>query len=207
WLAGSQLNDMLELLRLKINSTPGPTRDLCVKGIDMTRALLKAYDERDIINYRTAHDLDWLRILAEDLLGSQASLLTGTHLGPVNNEPHWTAIIVDVAERRFYYGDGYGFRAEMPEKLLAAYRWWLGHHTSMDFSVGDLPIAMQTDAFSCGMLVGNSLEHFTDPSVLLIDAKEWAAARLQKFIEIAERSLEKVRTEFIPPNKDTNNPI
>ncbi|KAJ7740113.1 hypothetical protein B0H16DRAFT_1236041, partial [Mycena metata] len=193
WLAGSQLNDTLELLRLKINSTPGLTRDLRVKSIDMTRALLKAYDERDTVSYRTAHDLDWLRILAEDLLGSQASLLTGTHLGPVNDEPHWTAIVVDAAERRINYGDGYGFRAEVPEKLLAVYCWWLGHHTSMDFSVGDLSIATQTDAFSCGMLVGNSLEHFADPSVPLVDAKDWAAARLQKFIEIAERSLEKVR--------------
>ncbi|KAJ7698166.1 hypothetical protein B0H16DRAFT_1749820 [Mycena metata] len=53
WLAGSQLNDALELLRLKINSTPGLTRDLRVKSIDMTRALLKAYDERDTINYTT----------------------------------------------------------------------------------------------------------------------------------------------------------
>ncbi|KAJ7752947.1 hypothetical protein B0H16DRAFT_1459665 [Mycena metata] len=45
------------------------------------------------------------------------------------------------------------------------------------------------------MLVGNLLEHFADPSVPLVDAKEWAAARLQKFIEITERSLEKLEIE------------
>ncbi|KAJ6507564.1 hypothetical protein DFH09DRAFT_1143587, partial [Mycena vulgaris] len=63
------------------------------------------------------------------------------------------------------YGDSFG--TPIPEELLAACRWWLGHHTPGEIGLEDLPTGKQTDGFSCGMLVGNAQEHYVDPSIPL----------------------------------------
>ncbi|KAJ7149280.1 hypothetical protein C8R43DRAFT_1128635 [Mycena crocata] len=199
WLASSQLDDMLEIECLKINTTPELVKNMRVRGVDLTNYIVKAYEARETEDYMTARELDWLRILAEDLLGNQASLLTAANLERIVTEPEpykrWIALVVDASEGLIQYGDGYGRDDEIPAKLIAAYTWWLGHHSSMEFKTGKLPITRQMDGFSCGILALNGLSHYADPSVPLLDSGKWEVARLKAFNAIAERALERVAME------------
>ncbi|KAJ7789737.1 hypothetical protein B0H14DRAFT_3502624 [Mycena olivaceomarginata] len=150
WLAGSQQNDMLELLRHKVDSDP---------------ELAKKFPGCE--TYKSSQSFRWIRDVADDLVRNEAALISTAHLGQINNEPHWIGFVFDFSHPTavIHYGDSFG--EPMPASLLAACRWWIAQHSEAQLVLKDLPISTQSDGFSCGMLVDNSLQHFVDSQILL----------------------------------------
>ncbi|KAJ7362494.1 hypothetical protein DFH08DRAFT_841000, partial [Mycena albidolilacea] len=172
WLSGSQMNDMLEL----------------VAGIELLPKILAAHRAADAGTYWMEQGLRWIRDLGDDLVQKNAALITSAHLGPVTDERRWVSIVVDCRDEVVVrYGDS--FATPIPEEMGAALGWWLDQHTPKDVRFTDLPIARQTDSFSCGMLVGNANVHFTDPRVPLDAPTDVANARLETFNRMAEKGL------------------
>ncbi|KAK6966605.1 hypothetical protein R3P38DRAFT_3515194 [Favolaschia claudopus] len=195
WLSGSQMDDMLELLRYKINSSPDSIRDTRIWGTALVPKLLDAYGSAAAGTYWTAPEMRWIRDLGKAIVRDRAALITSAHLGRTKDEPHWVAVIFDLTEGNavLRYGDSLG--AEIPTEMAAACRWWLNQHTAEEISITNLPIAQQKDGFSCGMLVDNAQQHFVDPEVPLTGAENWAEARLELFNKICTRSLEQLEIE------------
>ncbi|KAJ7779365.1 hypothetical protein DFH07DRAFT_730171, partial [Mycena maculata] len=191
WLTGSQMNDMLEILRYKINTNPALMKNR-VWGTVLVPKILEAHRAAVTNTYWTAQHLGWLRDLGDDIMQSGAALITSTHLGEITDEPHWVTLIFDMTQPNgvIRYGDSFG--TPIPETLLAACHWWMGQHTATNVGLEDLPIATQQDGFSCGLLVDNSQQHFVDSSIPLTDSAEFVNSRLEAFNKISARGLEQV---------------
>jgi hypothetical protein len=113
WLAGSQMNDMLDLLGNKINMDPDLVKKTRVWGTALVPKILEAFRATNDETYWTARDLRWLRDVGDDLVQKKAALITSAHLGPVTNEPHWVAVVFDcrdetVVRRLFHDADPRG---------------------------------------------------------------------------------------------------
>ncbi|KAJ7041683.1 hypothetical protein C8F04DRAFT_1252615 [Mycena alexandri] len=130
WLSGSQMNDMLELLRYKINSNPDLIKNTCVAGVAFIPKVLEAYRAAQEGTYWTAQDLQWICDLGDDLVHNSAALITSGHLGDITDKPHWIGVVLDCRESIFVrYGDSFGtpiqevstiLIALIPEELSAA---------------------------------------------------------------------------------------
>ncbi|KAJ7820138.1 hypothetical protein B0H13DRAFT_2452226 [Mycena leptocephala] len=196
WLSGSQMNDMLELLRYKVNAAPDSMQNRArIWGTALIGKILDAYRAANAGTYWMAPNLRWIRDLAKDVIESRAALITSGHLGPITDEPHWVSIVFDMTQPDgvLRYGDSFG--GEIPEELAAASRWWLNQHTTAKLELAKLPIAPQEDGFSCGILVDNVQQHFVDPSVPLLETAKFMDARLEVFNKICTRALEQLEIE------------
>ncbi|KAF8179095.1 hypothetical protein K438DRAFT_2177935, partial [Mycena galopus ATCC 62051] len=121
WLSGSGMNDMAELLRHKINTDADLVKNTRVQGTALLPKILEAYRAAETENYWIAWDLRWIRDIADELVQTQAALITSGHLGSVTNEPHWVAVFDCCDKPVVRYGDS--LNAPIPEELLAACRW------------------------------------------------------------------------------------
>ncbi|KAJ7769944.1 hypothetical protein B0H16DRAFT_1516884 [Mycena metata] len=192
WLADSQQNDMLELLRHKIDADPDLARKFRVQSIALAPKIIKAHNAGGEA-YKTAREFRWIRDIADDLVRNQAALITSGHLGEISGEDHWIGLVFDLSHPtpKIRYGDG--FKNHIPQELLTACRWWLAQHTALPALLEDLPIAEQTDGFSCGMLVDNCFQHLVDPEIRLSARGEnFVPARLEVFNKIAKWALDRV---------------
>ncbi|KAJ7794834.1 hypothetical protein B0H14DRAFT_3556186 [Mycena olivaceomarginata] len=180
WLSGSQMNDMLELLRNKVNTIPESIQNTRIWGTALVPKILAAYRAADAGTYWTAPDLRWIRDLRKDVVQSRAALITSGHLGLITDELHWVAVVFDMTQPvgLVRYGDSFG--GEIPEELAAACH---------------LPIALQEDGYSCGILVDNAQQHFVDPSVPLLGSAKFLDARLEVFNKLCVRALEQLELE------------
>jgi hypothetical protein len=193
WLASSQQNDMLELIRQKVDADPALAGKIRVEGVDLTPKIIEAF-QAGADTYCTARSFRWIRELFDDLLRDKAALITTAHLGDITKEPHWVGLVVDASKpvTQILYADSFG--KSMPPSLFAAFRWVVDQHTTAAQSPGKLPVGPQQDGFSCGMLVDNSLQHFVDPAIPLSKGSEkFARARLVAFNMIGKWTLERVR--------------
>ncbi|KAJ7690921.1 hypothetical protein B0H14DRAFT_3906344 [Mycena olivaceomarginata] len=166
-------NDMLELLRHKINSNPELAPCLRVQGVELVPKIIKAFKTAGTDAYQTDRSFHWIRNLAEDLVQNTTALITTGHLGGITEEPHWISLVIDLSKPGAAvtrYGDGFG--RHIPAELLDACR-----------------------GFSCGMLAENSQQHFVDPSIPLSVLADWAQARCETFNKIAQRGLERLEIE------------
>ncbi|KAJ7739404.1 hypothetical protein B0H16DRAFT_1529681 [Mycena metata] len=109
WLSGSQMNDMLELLRRKINSDASLINNFRVAGTAFIPKVLEAYRAAEAGEYWTSPDLRWVRDLGDDIVQSSAALITTGHLGEVTDEPHWVGVVFDCrGSTLLRYGDSQG---------------------------------------------------------------------------------------------------
>ncbi|KAF7371544.1 hypothetical protein MVEN_00009400 [Mycena venus] len=192
WLAGSQQNDMLELLRHKVDSNPELAKKFRIQGVALAAKILEAHNAGSE-TYRSSQSFRWIRDIADDLVRNEAALISTAHLGKINDKPHWIGLVFDFSQptATIRYGDSFG--EPMPAQLLAACRWWIAQHSEAHLMLEDLPIGAQSDGFSCGMLVDNSLQHFVDSQVLLsVPGLSFVNARLEAFKKIAKWTLERL---------------
>jgi hypothetical protein len=68
WLESSQMNDMLEILRYKINSNPDLVKNTRVWGTALFPKILEAYRAAETGTYWTAQHLRWVRELGDELV-------------------------------------------------------------------------------------------------------------------------------------------
>ncbi|KAJ7659435.1 hypothetical protein B0H14DRAFT_3702003 [Mycena olivaceomarginata] len=195
WLSGSQMNDMLELLRNKVNTIPESIQNTHIWGTALIPKILAAYRAADAGTYWTAPDLCWIRDLGKDVVQKSSGL---DHLGtprPYHRRAvlggccirHDTAGGCGPLRRFFWWRD--------PEELAAACRWWLNQHTAEKLELADLPIARQEDGHPCGILVDDTQQHFVDPSVPLLGSAKFLDARLEVFNKLCVRALEQLELE------------
>ncbi|KAJ7113748.1 hypothetical protein C8R43DRAFT_839919, partial [Mycena crocata] len=158
WLSGSNQNDMLELLRQYVASDPILARKFRIQGTSLGPKILEAY-EAGAEAYKKAQSFRWIRDLASDIIRNQAALITTTHLGEIDDQPHWVSLVFDMSqpEHQVLYGDSFG--QPIPPALLTACRWWISQHTDTSLVLDKLPMGPQTDGFSCGMLADNGQQH------------------------------------------------
>ncbi|KAJ7038756.1 hypothetical protein C8F04DRAFT_1255678 [Mycena alexandri] len=83
WLSGSQMDDMLELLRYKIDTSPTSMPNTRTWGTALIPKVLAAYRAANTGTYWTAKDLRWLRDLGDDIVQNRAALITSAHLGDI----------------------------------------------------------------------------------------------------------------------------
>ncbi|KAJ7114985.1 hypothetical protein C8R44DRAFT_881033 [Mycena epipterygia] len=203
WLTGSQQNDMLELLRHKIDNAPALVQKFRIQGTALAPKILEAYDA-GAQTYKASQDFRWLRAVADDLVRNQAVLISTAHLGEIAEEPHWTALTFDLSQHvgKISYGDS--FDDPISRRFLEALRWWMGQHTEAHLEYEKLPIGTQTDGFSCGMLVDNGQEHLVDPKIPLIEkGGNFAHARVRTFNKIGQW-LEIERARAIAEDEDSD---
>lgn len=192
WLAGSQMNDMLELLRHKIDGDLALPQKFRVQGTAFVPKILEAYTA-GAEAYKENREFRWLRNVGESLAQNNAVLITAGHLGKITSEPHWIGLIFDLSDStsKILYGDS--FDGHVPEVLLVAARWWMDQHTEAHLQLEKLPIGVQKDSYSCGMFVNNGLEHFIDSEIPLSEpGGNFVDARLKTFNAIGKWALERV---------------
>ena len=102
------------------------------------------------------------------------------------NRNHWISIVIDGSQDVILVGDSLHSNANA--LVIGAISWWTHRHTNRHFRTGTLPITMQMDTFSCGLLSFNSLAHFyREESSPLIGARDVAIERIKIFLRIVAR--------------------
>lgn len=190
WTTSSQQNDMLDELADRIHDVPELRTNILAHNSFLSAKIIQLAASRESCSYSEAKCLQWLRTLGEQIANGK-KLLTEHHLGKDN--PHWVSLVIDGSEGKMLYGDSY--HHEMPLELREAFNWWLSHHVPVSFTVKNLPISTQepTDTSSCGILVNNSLDHYTFPTIVpLLRTSEVKAARSMLFLRTAQEVLDQV---------------
>ncbi|KAF8192701.1 hypothetical protein K438DRAFT_1969834 [Mycena galopus ATCC 62051] len=109
WLAGSQQNDMLELLRHKVDSDPELAKKFRIQGVALVAKILEAR-KAGSETYKSSQSFRWIRDVADDLVRNEAALISTAHLGQINDEPHWIGLVFDFSQptATIRYGDSFG---------------------------------------------------------------------------------------------------
>ncbi|KAJ7804425.1 hypothetical protein B0H14DRAFT_3774565 [Mycena olivaceomarginata] len=119
WLARLQQNDMLELLRQKIDSDSESAPRLRVQGVELVPKIIQAFKTARTDTYQTDRSFRWIRDLAEDLVQNTAARITTGHLGVITEEPHWISLVIDLSKpgaAAIRYGDSFG--RHIPAEIL-----------------------------------------------------------------------------------------
>lgn len=100
-------------------------------------------------------------------------------------------VVVDFAKFTLGFADSMGPKNLEKSGLPEAFRWWLAQHTNQAFVEVELPVSIQRDSLSCGLLSANAVSHHF-PKAPLIPARQAASGRVAALIGILERHLELV---------------
>jgi hypothetical protein len=137
---------------------------------------LKSAFEAGELKYKDSASFSRARGLGEVLQSGQH-----TSIGFIMNvnSNHWVATVVDFAEHRILYGDSLG---QVPEnEHISTIQWWAQYHSGTQFTVTELPIPLQQDLFSCGILAFGALTHFYLPAQYPLMMHGWLTRRGLKF--------------------------
>ena len=105
----------------------------------------QGFDNKD--NYSNNNAFHYHRHIGDDLatgISDQIAFLVNLDWN------HWELIIIDFRTQVILYGDslGYAMSASMHNVLT----WWTQLHSSANFTIKKLPIIIQDNSFSCGLL-------------------------------------------------------
>jgi hypothetical protein len=148
WLAGEHVNQMLDLLRLSLQRQ-GKT-DIEILSTYFYNKISRGFDNRD--QYTQDKSFHVHCRLGNDLavgISNEIAFLVNL------NQNHWVSVIVNFRQHEILYGDSLGPPISLPMKNTLL--WWTRHHTDINFTLSKLPITIQGDSFSCGLLAWNSL--------------------------------------------------
>ncbi|KAF5334602.1 hypothetical protein D9611_012013 [Ephemerocybe angulata] len=179
YLSTSHVNAMLYLVRERVSRTSAISSTTLISSTDLADRLSHTdttYPKNSIFEAQT--------------FGNQFSsepqryqLLTVAYSPP----NHWAAMRLDLRGKNISgsWGDSLGWK--QPKKLVKGIGIWLDYHVPLrryTFS-DDLPCAVQTDSFSCGIVAVNALKHnlFGDP---LWTAQSAAKLRIKEFCDIMD---------------------
>ena len=161
WLSEVHVNDLLEVLRREVVSFGKHATQ--VEGTPLTDKIVTAYNLRKKKVYAIDQTYAWIRMIGDELVQKGSTLITAVYLGTITNAKHWVPLIISDGGATINYGDS--LSEPIPSKLYDAYTWWLQQHNpAITSSLATLPVTDQTDSYSCGILMMNSLQHFVNPT-------------------------------------------
>ncbi|KIM35516.1 hypothetical protein M413DRAFT_32458 [Hebeloma cylindrosporum] len=96
WLANSEQDETLELMRAKLLEDPKTCAQFRLQNTYFTEKLLREFDSRS--TYHTSKSSAWLRHLGDEVAEGNTALVTVVHLGEINNTPHWVPLVVKKGE-------------------------------------------------------------------------------------------------------------
>jgi hypothetical protein len=102
---------------------------------------------------------------------------------------HWTACVLNVGRREYRFADSFGH--DPPPSLQPRLEHWLHWGEVLDNNEHlqrgqDLDHNMQRDAYSCGFIAMNVLEHYVNKKSKLWDETSNATLRVTKYINLLE---------------------
>lgn len=161
WLSEVHINDLLEVLRREVISVGKHATQ--IEGTPLTDKIITAYNLQKHMVYATEQAYAWIRTIGNELVQKRSTLITAVYLGTITGAKHWVPLVISNGGATISYGDSLG--EPIPPKLRNAYTWWLQQHSpTITSSLTTLPVTDQTDTFSCGILMMNSLRHFVNPT-------------------------------------------
>jgi len=183
WMTGENANQLLDLLHNDLERR-GQERVKVASTYFYSKISL-AFDERE--GYGTNQTYRTHRQIGEDLENGAINQLA--FLANLDRN-HWIAVIIDAQTRRIYFGDSLGL--EISKAVWDVLDWWTGFHNSGEpFTLERLPITIQQDSFSCGVLAWNALSAFlTD--VDLIPITKVTEGRMRALLEIIDEHMEAI---------------
>ncbi|TFK63784.1 hypothetical protein BDN72DRAFT_722976, partial [Pluteus cervinus] len=150
WLGDEHELIMLDLLKDDLSNEG--QQGILIENTHFTLLLMAAYNERD--EYAVGKSFKWLHERGLQLAqGEKRQLATITNL----NDVHWVSYVVDFSEQNIWYGDSMG--NPIPHELRTVLQWWTHYHSGHHFDLLALPISIQQDNFSCGVLSWDALRY------------------------------------------------
>ncbi|KAJ6592094.1 hypothetical protein DFH09DRAFT_1073168 [Mycena vulgaris] len=194
WLSSTNEDDMLEILRDRIEGDRDQVGSVLVESVYFSDKLAAAFKVRHSTapgDHELSQSTRWLYSLGEDIFRRGQRLITIAHLGVHNKQKHWIAIDVDGPERLLCYGDSFG--EEIPPPLRDAYVWWASKHVPEPLRFDLLPTSKQTDGHSCSPLAFNAAAHAIYPNQIpLMPETDVVLGGLSQWNRIAGRVLNRV---------------
>ncbi|KAF9555304.1 cysteine proteinase, partial [Agrocybe pediades] len=169
WLRDEQANQMLDLLRRKLQWKREETEVLSTWAFEKMK---EGYHSQE--RYKTENSFRMLRIAGDELGGGK--ICTVGFLVNVNKN-HWVAVVINGKEKKLYYGDS--LRNPIARSTKDVLTWWTKYHTGTEFTCCSLPITIQEDSFSCGIFALNALTAYVLDGEELLLAKDVTVERLR----------------------------
>jgi len=166
WLATTQIDQQLELLRWRIHRQCLAARKHEIVNTHFFPKIIELF-HRSHSTYSAESPpsggcYPWA--IGQDLAdaASEASIVSGV-FNVLNS--HWVAMSVDAERRTISYGDSLDSDRKTKDIAMQAVKWWIAVHMkdADDFVHVDLPVSRQTDSFSCGVFAVNSIQHLIFP--------------------------------------------
>ncbi|TFK59107.1 hypothetical protein BDN72DRAFT_748184, partial [Pluteus cervinus] len=177
WLSDEHESVMLEILGKDVHELDR----IIIRDALFYTILTSAYTNR--YNYSTDHHYDWLRDLGIQLRTEKSQLLTIAHLA---DQHHWVAVVIDFASEQIFIGDSMSSDLSIGSQMRCVLDWWINAHMLQQFTYHRLPITVQHDGYSCGLLAWNAIAHHLDPErYTLISPLQVKDERIQVLLTLA----------------------
>ncbi|THH14089.1 hypothetical protein EUX98_g9651 [Antrodiella citrinella] len=164
WLSDIHVDQMLAILIYDILSHLPISRHK-ILPMSNTNKIVQLYHLRHAPNAQYPSDAKPTRFIHDVGTSLQCGRLRSIGgIFHVNNN-HWVALVADVEEKIIYYGDSLDYSTSSAYDYVAgkvhaqAVAWWLGVHGIDGMLFDRLPISLQDDGYSCGLMSLNALAH------------------------------------------------
>ncbi|KAF8877791.1 hypothetical protein BD779DRAFT_1448283 [Infundibulicybe gibba] len=179
WLTDEHESLMLEVLQRNIATLAIPGH---IEIHDVWFYPLLENAHADLMeDYASGKSYRWLREVGNKAASHGSRVVTITNV----DDNHWIVIVVDFGAQKIRVGDSMG--GMMSKEMRDVFDWWTTFHSNQKFGLTNLPITVQQDSHSCGMLAWNALAHFLLPSQYpLINPLHVTDERLKMFLRLTE---------------------
>lgn len=192
WLSTAHENQLLDLLRRDVIQH-GLASSIEVETAYFGLKVIEAHKNRE--TYDTSKSFKAPRALGQALASGERDKLAFI---ANEGEVHWFAVVIDFIQGEIWHGDSMGGR--MSKEWREALEWWTWVHTGVNFAIKNMPVTIQDDGWSCGLLAWNALDHFIFGRLHpLIDASAVADERLRVLLRIIARHHDQVRQSINLP--------
>lgn len=193
WLATTQINQQLDLLRWRIRRQHTPSGKHEIVATHFFPKIIQLFQQSHSTYTAESPPSDGRYPWAVGQNLADATSTTTIVSGVFNIlDSHWVSMTVDVERRTISYGDSLVSDRKTKEVAMRAVEWWIGVHITGDFVCVDLPITRQTDSVSCGVFAVNSIQHLVFPQEGLLLTHEVVTERYRWFLGALSRHNELV---------------
>ena len=188
WLKGDHANQMLDLLCKILQRSQ--KSNIKVLSTYLLSKISQGFNDKD--KYSNDKTFHFYRHIGDDLAaGTSHQIVFLVNL----DRNHWISVIVDFHKQEILYGDSLGHTISASTQNVLT--WWTQFHSNANFTIKKLPITIQNNSFSCGLLAWNSLVAYLTGAKLL-SANEVAEGRLKVMLDIVHEHESQKQVSKIP---------